>query len=394
MRTLSTPAPALSGHIPALDGIRGIAILLVLGTHFYNYDGLPPPTLLVDRALSTITAVGWIGVDLFFVLSGFLITGILYDAKGCEHYFRNFYARRVLRIFPVYYVALVVFLVVLPYIDPDNRRLLALQADSFWYWTYLTNVRIALAGFPWFGALGHFWSLAIEEQFYLAWPAVVFLFGRSNLIRVCLLCIGAAFALRLLLILGGYGTAAYVLTPARMDALAMGACIALIARGPGGLAPLARVAQPVAIVSAAVLIAIFVWRQGLLPWDPLMKTIGHTLLGTLFSAMLVLALMSRDQAAWGRVCTSSTLRFFGRYSYGLYVFHHPILYFSPATWLFLDQVPLVFGSLLLKKLVFVSALMTVSIGLALLSWHLYEMRCLKLKRLFEASAPAHAAAGS
>lgn len=387
MRTLKTPEPGTIGHIPALDAVRGIAILLVLATHFFNYDGLPPPAVWLDRLLSAITRTGWIGVDLFFVLSGFLITGILYDAKGSGRYFRNFYARRVLRIFPVYYVSLLVFLVLLPGLYPEHRGLRALKADDFWYWTYLTNVQIAQHGFPWFGALGHFWSLAIEEQFYLVWPVVVFMFGRSSLIRVCAFCIVAAFVLRVLLMLGGYGTAAYVMTPARMDALAMGAGLALIARGPKGLTPLIRVARPAAGVLGAVLVAILVWRQGLIPWDPLMKTVGHTLLAAFFAAVLVLALTSPEQTRWGRFWSSRTLRFFGRYSYGLYVFHHPMLFFNFGALLFLDRIPFLYGSLLLKKLVFVTAATAVSIALALISWHLYEKRCLGLKRFFT-SGPA------
>jgi peptidoglycan/LPS O-acetylase OafA/YrhL len=379
------------GHIVALDAVRGIAILLVLLFHFSGYDGLPPPNILPDRLVEMIAGIGWIGVDLFFVLSGFLITGILYDAKGTQHYFRNFYARRVLRIFPLYYVSLIIFVVVLPRLSPEDPGLRSLQNDGFWYWTYLTNVRIAHVGFPWFGALGHFWSLAIEEQFYLIWPAVILLFRRSSLIWICLLCICGSFILRVSLMWAGYGTAAYVLMPARMDALAAGASLALFARGPGGLAAIARVAPTATGLLGAVLVAIFVWRQGLLPWDPVMKIAGHTLLAALFAAVLVLGLTASDQTVCGRICASRTLCFFGRYSYGLYVFHHPILFFNLAGFLFLDHVPLVYGSLLLRKLVFVASAMTLSIIMALISWHLYEKHCLKLKRLFTDRSSASAA---
>src|SRR2546427_5689081 len=125
------------------------------------------------------------GVDLFFVLSGFLITGILLDTKGSRHYLRQFHARRVLRIFPLYYAALALFLILLPMLLPGDRVLRDLTADSVWYWTYLYNVKVAAAGFTSSSALGHFWSLAVEEQFYLIWPIVVLYLARRHLYGAC-----------------------------------------------------------------------------------------------------------------------------------------------------------------------------------------------------------------
>jgi len=378
--------PSLSGHIPGLDALRGLAIILVMLGHFSHFDGMPPIVPL-DRMVKMIAGTGWVGVDLFFVLSGFLITGILYDSKGGRHYFRNFFARRVLRIFPLYYGCLVVFLILLPHLFPNDWGYQALRKDAFWYWGYLTNLQIARFGFPAFPVLGHFWSLAIEEQFYLVWPAVVLLSTRLELIRICLLCIVGAFVLRVAFVLGDYGEAAYVLTPARMDSLAVGAFIALAARGPGGLARIARLARPTATIGGAVLVALLVWRGGLAPWDPVMKTIGHTLLAFFFGAVLVLAVISAPKTFTGRIFASSQLAFFGRYSYALYVFHAPILFFNFGRFLPLDLVPTVFGSLLLKKLVFVTSATVVSVLMAVTSWHLYEKQLLKLKRLFPYQSP-------
>jgi len=375
-----------SGHIPALDGLRGLAIVLVMLGHFTHFDGMPP-VVTVDRMVKTVAGVGWVGVDLFFVLSGFLITGILYDSKGGAHYFRNFFARRVLRIFPVYYACLFIFLILLPHLFPSDLGFHALRKDAFWYWTYLANYQIAHVGFPSFPVLGHFWSLAIEEQFYLVWPAVVLLSTRSDLIRICRMCIVGAFVLRVAFVLGDYGEAAYVLTPARMDSLAVGAYLALAARGPGGLTRVAQLARPTTITIGAVLVALFFWRGGIAPWDPIMKTIGHTLLAFFFGALLVLTLVSPPKTITGRIFASSQLSFFGRYSYALYVFHAPILFFNLGSFLPLDLVPTVFGSLLLKKLVFVTSATLISIAIALASWHLYEKQFLKLKRFFPYQSP-------
>jgi len=165
-----------------LDGLRGVAILLVLFLHFIIGQGVPAPSVLVDWWFIGIVRAGWMGVDLFFVLSGFLITGILLDTKGSRHYFRQFYTRRVLRIFPLYYGSLVLFLILLPTLFPDDQVLHDLHADAVWFWTYLYNVKVAAAGFTPSSALGHFWSLAVEEQFYLIWPIVVLCLGRRHLL--------------------------------------------------------------------------------------------------------------------------------------------------------------------------------------------------------------------
>jgi len=370
------------GHIPALDGVRGVAILLVLIFHFSVYGhGLTPSGLFIDRLYYRVAGAGWIGVDLFFVLSGFLITGILYDAKESEHYFRNFYARRVLRIFPLYYGALILFLVILPWLRPDHSGLSSIARDGVWYWSYLSNVKFAQDGWPQFGAIGHFWSLAVEEQFYLLWPALVLALNWRQLQIACLVCVIAALAVRIALIAQGNNTAAFVLTPARIDALAVGAYIAVTARGPEGLHRLSRLALPAAALLSLAVLVVFVLRKGFAGYDPVVSTIGLTILACLFGSVLLLALTLARGTLLARAFDSSFLSFFGRYSYGIYVFHHPILFLKVGI-IPLAIVPGLFGSQLLRQFAFIIAATAVSVGMAFSSWHLFEKQFLKLKKLF------------
>lgn len=369
-------------HVPALDGVRGLAILLVLLFHLGQFGhGLPFPSVLVDRVFYKACQAGWVGVDLFFVLSGFLITGILHDSKGSSHYFRNFYARRCLRIFPLYYLCLILFLLLLPKVFPLHSGFQSLRNDAFWYWTYLSNLWVARKGWDPFGVLDHFWSLAVEEQYYLIWPVVILIFKTRTLLQVCLAFIVGALLIRIGLRLADYGTAAYVLTPARMDALAAGAALALLARGPSGLSCLASRAKMVASLTGLVLGVIFFWRRGLSSQDFVVATIGHSLLACFFGSILVIALVSPPESSLGRLFTSPTLLFLGRYSYALYVFHYPILFFRPS-FLSFTQVPRLFGSQLPAYVLWITLACLVLIALAWVSWQLWEKQFLKLKGLF------------
>jgi len=355
--------------------------------HFSVYGhGLAPSGLFVDRLYYRVAGAGWIGVDLFFVLSGFLITGILYDAKESQHYFRNFYARRILRIFPLYYGALLLFLVVLPSLRPDQSGLQSIARDGAWYWSYLSNLKIARDGWPQFGAMGHFWSLAVEEQFYLVWPVIILVLSRRQIQLTCLVCIVAALVTRLALTAQGNSTAAFVLMPARIDALAVGAYLAVAARGPEGLGRLSRLALPSALLLGLSVLVILALRKGFTAYDPVVSTIGLTILSCLFGAVVVLALTVARDTFVARAFGSSFLSFFGRYSYGIYVFHHPILFFKSGI-IPLTIVPAIFGSQLLRQLVFIVIATAVSAAIAFSSWHLFEKQFLKLKVLFPYQGP-------
>jgi peptidoglycan/LPS O-acetylase OafA/YrhL len=386
---LDPDLPKLGGHIPALDGIRGLAILLVLAGHFTAYGGFRAE-VAVDRAYHLIAMLGGVGVDLFFVLSGFLITGILVDAKGGDRFFRNFYMRRVLRIFPLYYGALVFFFVVLPWFRAGDPDLDALLAEQGWYWSYLANVRMAFHGWPAFHSIGHFWSLAVEEQFYIVWPLVVFLFRRRSLLVICAACVVASLGFRTLSWWVGYHPMINVLTVNRMDALAAGAFMALLARGPGRMARLTRWAPLLAGVTGGVLLAMILWTHGWVPKMPVYRTVGRSLLALFFAGLLIVAITSPRRTLLGRFFTHRVLIFFGVYSYGIYVIHHPFIIFMQEAGFSVRLVPPLFGSYLPGQMLVHLVATTVCVGLALASYHLYEERFLNLKRYFayRSSPPA------
>jgi peptidoglycan/LPS O-acetylase OafA/YrhL len=382
-REATAPQPLHTGHLPALDGVRGIAILLVMMHHITFFGGMRPVALL-DRLYYKATVAGWFGVDLFFVLSGFLITGILFDAKGSEHFFRNFYARRTLRIFPLYYAFLVIYIVALPFFLPIGAEHQYLVSHQIWWWTYLVNVLIFFEGWPPYVGVGHFWSLAVEEQFYLTWPLVLFYCRRQTLIRLCGALFVCSFAVRLALVASGNSVAAYVLMPARMDTLAVGSWLALMVRDPEaeGLRKLAPWAWPATVTAGAVVAAIALWQGGFDSENRLVQTVGYTMLAVLFGGVLLIVLTSAPTSPVGRVFANAGLRAFGRYSYALYIFHHPIIFLLRQSGFSVRDAPIILGSSLPSQIFYAMVVTGITFALAFCSWHLYEAQFLKLKKRF------------
>jgi peptidoglycan/LPS O-acetylase OafA/YrhL len=280
-------------------------------------------------------------------------------------------------------------LLVLPHIDVAGRQAAIpnLRENQFWFWTYLVNIWSAIT--PLHSDLAivhsHFWSLAVEEQFYLVWPAVVLVFGRRRLMGVCAALAAGALVLRFFLTSDAAGSfaqlnAAHVLMPARMDTLALGAFIALAVRGSGEMARLVRWAPIVAGAALLALVALFVAEDGLTPLDHRVATIGLSLLALLFAALLVMAVSAPPKALLHRLFAHPALRFAGRYAYALYVFHLLIAFDLAVVWNEHGLVRTVAGSQLPANLVFSAAGTSIALMLAWLSWHLYEKQFLKLKR--------------
>ncbi|HEX7242785.1 MAG TPA: acyltransferase [Longimicrobiaceae bacterium] len=364
-----------------LDGLRGVAILMVMLYHQTLIgDGGP----FVDQAWSAVLGVGWAGVDLFFVLSGFLITGILFDAKGSGGYFRAFYARRVLRIFPLYYAVVAFSLLVLPNLaHPKAENFARVAGQEHWYWLHLSNVVVASNRDFWHGILDVAWSLSIEEQFYLVWPLAVFALGRTPLMRLCAALVAGALAWRVgALLLGVHPVAVYVLPLSRMDALAVGALVALWARGPAGIAAPLRAARPVALASGAALLGMLVGLRRLDAFQPLVQTAGYTLLALLFGALLTLAVAARPESGWARALDRPALRTLGKYSYAMYLFHFPIRGVLRDAVYGPDRFLVLAGSAIPGQILFYALSTAVTLLAAWLSWHLYEKRFLALKKHF------------
>jgi peptidoglycan/LPS O-acetylase OafA/YrhL len=351
----------LPDHILALDGLRGLAISLVLVTHCENGLKWNQYSDVIVKALNKVVRFSTCGVDLFFVLSGFLITGILLRSKGSKHYFQNFYARRALRIFPLYYGVLLVILCATTFFGEPPKSMMGTASDRWWLWGYGTNILMTLRNNWTYTSLNHFWSLAVEEHFYLVWPFLVFACRSRPLIALCLASVPASLLIRagfVYLLHNEIG--AYVLTCCRVDALLVGCFIAIVAH-IASLENLRSYAKAI-ICTVGLIIPVFICA---VPHASATDRIfGPTLFALFFGGLLVSTLLS---ASLKRTFENRLLRELGKYSYGIYVYHFLIIAGLERCWNWaaLPPVPNYFA--------FLAVASSLSMAVAWVSYQCYEV---------------------
>lgn len=235
----------------------------------------------------------------------------------------------------------------------------------------------------------HFWSLAVEEQFYLGWPLVVRLLTRRRLTALCLVLVAGSFALRLWLTSRGAVGSAFGLTFCRMDSLAIGGLIALAIRNDRYWSLARRLALPIMLAAAAGILLI-VARTGRVTFTtPAMTSYGVSLLGLLFGGLLVTALNAAPGSALHRVASAPTLRFFGKYSYCMYVCHQPLILVLAPLGLNVGHLSRVLGNMVVAVVVMNGVALLLTVLVSLISWNLFEKHFLKLKDRFPVGpAPA------
>ena len=275
-----------------------------------------------------------------------------------------------MRIFPLYYGVLIVATVILPAIIGHRVT----DANPLALWTYTANIP------PMFGhhskTFGHFWTLAVEEQFYLVWPAVVFAFARPMLMKVCVGCMVGSVFVRIALL--AMGLSANPFTLGRLDALALGGLLALMARGDRGMAGWRKGAGVVLAAMVVCIVPMYVAKTG--SHEAWLQVIKFSLLAILYGALLALAVASPPTTLIGRFFGLGPLRFAGKYSYGIYIFH-PMLIDAFKSARASDAA----GAAESPELVIFRAVAIAGLSIlaAWLSYHLFEKRFLNWKRYFE-----------
>jgi len=382
------PEEASSGfnfreRMPALDGLRGLAILSVFLYHYAGGIEHHPKGVLL-KAMYSVTQFGWAGVDLFFVLSGFLITGILYDTQNDPGYYKKFYARRSLRIFPIYYLYIAIVAVLgiavgVHWRAPHATFLLYVGFPAALIWPDLIPASAYIR-------VTHLWSLCMEEQFYLVWPWLIAALGTPRrILRTCGVVIVVALVLRIAVweshwVWGGgwlNPSWAYTFLPFRMDSLALGATLAVLIRGRR-TEMLAKAAPFVLGLAAAGLLTVFVTGGTTDHEGAGIGTVGFSLIALASGSLLVLAVLRHGMVY--KLFSQQALRTLGKYSYGLYLYHFPLA-------VLLDPMKPPLGHLLhseiVAKVLFVVISLGINLAVAWVSFRFIESPIMNLKDKFK-----------
>lgn len=373
--------PTMKKRFDEFDGLRGIAILMVMAYHIIP-EGENLFSNPLTKFLTTISQMGWAGVDLFFVLSGFLITGILLEQKEKQGYFRNFYARRILRIFPVYYLSLTVLFSI--YLLTGMADIHTILTTGLWYYSYQQNWIYSMNAGPGL-YFSHFWSLAIEEQFYLVWPLIIYFANPKQIFRIGAVLIGIAFMLRIYIVffLGDVNisnTFPIYSSVTRMDSLIVGGLLAVVFLSEDGRDKLAKNMLLVLSLSILVIGACIATHPASPLWNnAAMLTIGFSDIALLGGALIIYLQTSHPNNYLRAFFRNPVLTFHGKYSYAMYIFHWPIASLAITTYIN-GPTP---HTGWVQWVLYTGGCYIFTLSAALISWNLVEKHALSLKRYFE-----------
>lgn len=337
----------LNDRIKPLDGLRGVAIIFVLLYHLFNFGILYP-----------FFWFGWIGVDLFFVLSGFLITNLLLSTKNFNGYYKTFLLRRALRILPLYYLVVVLFAIIAPHFSTTKW----FSEYQIFFWTHTSNFLFLNKGF--FRPLGHFWSLAIEEQFYLIWPFFVLYLKSKQLIGVSAILIIISILIRSIWSENPF--ISYGMPLAHLDGLLIGSVISAALRTDKTHLFTTNINYIFIFcgLAFATFIAYGFYSKSELHSNPLSITVASFFFGCVLIRCLGCGWMAK-------MFSNSILVYFGKYSYGIYIFNS--LFYHFANWVGVDKCN---GN---QKLFFYTLVLLLTLFVSYMSYNFFEIKFLNLK---------------
>ncbi len=372
----------ISKHIPILDGIRAFAVLIVCCVHFFQVDeaSLYENYKFLGIVLFKISQIGLKGVELFFLLSGFLITGILIESKNSLNFFTSFYARRFVRIFPLYYFVLTVCFFVLPRLVNIDESGEAIIFNQIWLWSYFSNMSVYFGFGAWdkslsFPSFGHFWSLSVEEHFYVFWPFLIYFSSIKWLPRLMWLIVCfSSFSVLFVYFIQDMTSILNWSTIRCAGILSLGGLIAWYKNNSHVWERIKNLSSTMIIPAGIIFFLVnFIPRH----YD-ILHVSTHFASIIFFASLLILAL--NDNKIINNVFNHDWLFFIGRISYGIYVYHGLLRpYFK--TYIY-ENLIITFKTGIILSFAYTIICTILSVFIAYFSWILIENPFLKLKKYF------------
>jgi len=373
----------LSGRIPEVDGLRGLAILGVLVFHLFCRGIDYEKSHWIATYAAKIGSIGSTGVDLFFVISGFLIGGILIDTRESPNYFKTFYLRRIFRIFPLYYGLLFIFYILsfasaYKLISVANW-MVGFNFSGKWYLTFTQNFPMARDGNLGAAALAPTWSLAVEEQFYVLLPLIIFFVPRKYLTALVVALIFGASIFRTVT---WHQTSSIIATrmqmPGCLDSLMMGVLIAILLRSPKPsiLIERYRLKLVIPVLLVLLMVLFIVYKFSLNAWPKFAGNqwiLGSPMFSLLYGSLIILAVSAKPKHLLSKFLCNNLLRKIGQLSYFIFLFHVGINIF--VRWLTGSIAKPPFGITWFFE---IGLTLIITIFLANLSWHYFEKPLMKL----------------
>ena len=371
-------------NIKNLDGIRALAVLMVCFAHFFqvNENYLYTNSKYLGILLFKFSQIGLNGVNLFFILSGFLITRILLNSKDSKNYFKTFYLRRLIRIFPLYYFALILSFLILPNfidIDEPGRNIIS---NQIWLWSYTSNLSSIFFFSEWdlslnFPSFGHFWSLCVEEHFYIFWPFLIYFMSIKNLkksLKIILIC-----SFLLFLFNENFDSQLAFLKWSSIKysgILSLGGLIAIY----NNSSIISTYIYSISKKTFFPLLFVFLILSLIIPRNFLYFDFINIIFYSLFFSVLIICAINNNKVI-EYLFNNRILSFIGKLSYGIYVYHGLIRpYLSKYI---LPQVTHICNESILTIVVYTIISTLISIIIAYVSWILIEKQFLKLKTKFD-----------
>ena len=365
-----------SSRNTALDGLRGIAIIAVILCH----GSILGPNQTESSFAHAVLAVfdfGWAGVDLFFVLSGFLITEIILSTRKNEGWMKSFFIKRVFRILPIYFLFLILLLALSVTALTERNDFAFLREHQPYFWLMAQNF-LTLINMDWPPSLfysGHLWTLAVEWQFYMIWPFIAGRYSHKTIMVICFLVIVIAIISRMILWQQNvHISVIYTITLTRMDSIAIGALVAVLLRSNIERSILKKASHTFVFIGIVFILGTFFFYGRASYYIPVMYTIGYTVLALCFAGLVIQAVITTEQTTLRTLLSNRLLTTIGKYSYAMYIVHLPLMsYFGNFEMAFA-------GSAFYGQLVYLPAMFLVTLLIASASWKIIEAPALSFAR--------------